>query len=159
MSADNGIYILETKETVGLRYRVAHCQAIDDIHFVPPGRYCPKGQRFVNLPALWRRFKDSEVFRTDISAYAEARKKEAQETICEYGISHIELDRPFPEFSEVLAFAIQEVDDCLGWVCNDDQPVKGKVLYNARFSIVQALRLISEQFGRLDLAVLDVKHE
>ena len=97
MSADNGIYILVTKETVGLRYRVAHCQAIEDIHFVPPGRYCPKGQRFVNLPALWRRFKDSEVFRTDISAYAEARKKEAQETICEYGISHIELDRPFPD--------------------------------------------------------------
>lgn len=36
MSADNGIYVLETPTKNGAEYRVAHCFSIDDLNYFEP---------------------------------------------------------------------------------------------------------------------------
>lgn len=96
MSADNGVYILHTKDG----YRVAHAQAIDNII------YQPDDSGF-NLRQLYFKFERSKVY-----SKKEAHKKafEIYEEImnddfcpiCEYGIQ--EIDASHIEFPSVEPF-------------------------------------------------------
>lgn len=148
MSADNGIYILESpvRSGEGKEYRVAECMAIENINYVPTGFYAPEEDLFWNLPAIWYAFGTCEVFTNGADARQEAERiycDPAME-ICEYGISYIEMDRPFPTFDEVLQFSLRELEHAFEVVCNDDNPVKSKVLYNIRISLMTVLHLLVE---------------
>ena len=89
MSADNGIYILVTPITDSkvFEYRVAHCQAIENIDYDP---------KYLNLY-----FGECSVFLTKTDALREAAKQEEEimtgpMPILEYGIQFIRLNTPFP---------------------------------------------------------------
>jgi len=89
VSSDNGIYILKTPCTIGFEYRVAHCQAIDNLTFENP-----KGNPKV--------VKD--YFGMCLALYNEEEAREFAEIIAkdycylEYGISLIELPRSFSDY-------------------------------------------------------------
>jgi hypothetical protein len=92
MSADNGIYVLKTPnfKTGHSEFRVAHRQAIENIHY--PGE---------QIKYLKMYFGDCEVFTSEAQAMLEASKlydeiMESDFPIIEYGISKIVLDREFP---------------------------------------------------------------
>jgi hypothetical protein len=101
MSADNGIYILQTNlppMKIGnfyinqygkYEFRVAHCQVIDDIYYSD-----------IYLPIL---FGDSPVF-FDIEK-ANEYAKEMEKNICylEYGTQTIYLDKYFPNIKPETA--------------------------------------------------------
>ncbi len=104
MSADNGIYILKTPAppvkngnyytNQGKKeYRVAHCQAIDNIEYSD-----------LYLPCY---FGDSPVFDNYEDALELAVQIEKDLEICEYGICDIEKDCYFPNMSsEEARFAL-----------------------------------------------------
>lgn len=102
MSADNGVYILKTparpiQHGLGFyinqhgkfEFRVAHCQAIDNIDYSD-----------LYMPLL---FADSEVFESKEQALEEARKIYDSLDICEYGICTIEKDVIFPNMTSEQA--------------------------------------------------------
>jgi len=94
MSADNGIYILETS---GPEYRVAYAQAIDNITY-HPDRSDSQGW---NEKQVRLYFSDSEVFNTEEEAFAEAQKIadewERGSGWLEYGICGLDFsERDFP---------------------------------------------------------------
>ena len=97
MSADNGIYILET---IGPEYRVIHTQNIEDLDY---DRDCNSfttndNVRIINAREVW---KDSNfVHKTSDDAMKEAGQiyKEIIDGPCpilEYGISIIKINRKF----------------------------------------------------------------
>jgi hypothetical protein len=77
MSAENGIYILETK---GPEYRVAHCLDIDEFYH--------EGNSY-NYNALYIFFKDSAVYASLIDAEKRAIELEKEISFTEYGICYI----------------------------------------------------------------------
>jgi len=96
MSADNGIYILKSPKCDGdgFEYRVTHAQAIENIEWnVPPGEF--------NDEMLQDYFGKCEIL-TEEEARKEAFAMEEDILsdgfcpILEYGISTIEMHRPFP---------------------------------------------------------------
>lgn len=97
MSADNGIYILESPAGDGMmEYRVAHTQAIDNLDFY---REQDNQQEYEDY--LKRTWGSSEVFRTEDAALVKA-KSMYDELIqqgypIEYGISDIVIDHMFPQ--------------------------------------------------------------
>lgn len=94
MSADNGIYVLQTPKGSGLEYRVAHQMAIDNYRWDDEkGEYAndPKIQ-IQNARKMW---KGCKVF-TDINeALKEAKKLYDEVGWTEYGISFVEIDAEF----------------------------------------------------------------
>lgn len=93
MSADNGIYILHTKDG----YRVTHAQAIENINYMPD-------KTGFNLRILYQYFSQSDCYKekkdaTDkaVELYEEIINDDFC-PICEYGISFIEATHiMFPE--------------------------------------------------------------
>lgn len=93
MSADNGIYILQTR---GPEFRVAHLQAVDNVY------YCWDGNSgdttddpdvwIVNARSMWY---NCEVYINEDEAWEKARKLQEEIDYTEYGISKIEIDREF----------------------------------------------------------------
>ncbi|GAG43558.1 unnamed protein product [marine sediment metagenome] len=61
MSADNGIYIFQTKDG----YRVAHCQAIENISWQP-------NRKGLNTETVEYYFGKCKVFKTRVQALEEA---------------------------------------------------------------------------------------
>ncbi|KKN99068.1 hypothetical protein LCGC14_0143150 [marine sediment metagenome] len=106
MSADNGIYVLES---AGPEYRVAHAMAIENINY-NPDLPDDMGPPFFNMDWVNRLFGKCEVF-TDINeAWKLAFKMEdeimeSDFPILEYGVSTIKMPHPFPcnqiEFYEI----------------------------------------------------------
>ena len=95
MSADNGIYILESKDG----FRVIHAQAIENIYSdIPFG----EGDIKLNPKGLKRYFGDAEVISTRDEVWDQARflyEEHARYGCVEYGIQIITgwEDKEFPE--------------------------------------------------------------
>lgn len=83
MSADNGIYILKTQGPV---FRVAKCQAIDDIY-----QEIPNNLRF-NPEQVFRFFEKALVYNSYEKALIKAGEILDKLMICEYGIQSIDLE-------------------------------------------------------------------
>jgi hypothetical protein len=97
MSADNGIYILESKDG----FRVVHTQAIDNLWWWDD--ICATTNE-INPKYLIRYFEKCDVYKTSEEAMAEAKRMydeimQSDFPILEYGISFISgwEDKPFPE--------------------------------------------------------------
>ena len=104
MSADNGIYILETP--IGGRefeYRVAHCQGIDDLTY---GNDEGDPELVVSL------FGKAPVFPNKADALLEADRQASKVTVLEYGISTIIL--PF-SFYTYCSREQSNIEDELGY--------------------------------------------
>ncbi len=89
MSADNGIYILETPIGFEKEYRVAHCQAIENICY---------GNDNGNPMWVVRLFGNSKVFHEKRDALLEADNQAENAPILEYGISTIRLPFAFYDY-------------------------------------------------------------
>jgi hypothetical protein len=120
MSADNGVYILHTKDG----YRVTHAQAIDNITYMAD-------QSGFNLRMLYQYFNDSECYINQKEATEKAVElyEEIMNDdfcpICEYGISFITaLNLEFPkecppcckEPSIVSIDGQEQCDNCGEWL-------------------------------------------
>lgn len=109
MSADNGIYILKTKD----QYRVAHLQAIDNVRRSAidgdwqsrretSGKCVP-----TRVVELWGRCKYT---RNEKKAFEIARKLEDSLPICEYGINIITYNKPWKYIvKDARAYAGKEI--------------------------------------------------
>ena len=83
MSADNGIYILPSPKSDSFEYRVAHCQAIENIDYSPMYE--------VLL------FSKSPVYTSQQEAAAVAIEMSKHYDILEYGVALLdERKQPFP---------------------------------------------------------------
>ena len=91
MSADNGIYILETD---GPEFRVSHMQAVDNMYWDREnGCECDDPDIMIlNARSMWFR---SPVFTDEKEAYEYAKKLEDKAGYTEYGICSFKVDRPF----------------------------------------------------------------
>jgi len=95
MSADNGVYILETKGSDCYEYRVSYTTAIDNIEYEPDyGRF--------NKEWLIRIFGNSVIYTNEVNALFDAIEiKKAIEKygdFIEYGICNIDAsDIEFPK--------------------------------------------------------------
>lgn len=98
MSADNGIYILETD---GPEYRVAHLQAVENINWNESlGREDSSDDTAIdNASRMW---KGSAVHTSRQTALMEADKMARDCPVLEYGISFIKIKRSFKEHSEPM---------------------------------------------------------
>lgn len=109
MSADNGIYLIETPIAEGSKekeYRVKHAQAIDNIYWDEdkyyPDHHNPEG----NPSQVVAYFGECEVFTNLDDAWKLARKMEEEILsddycpILEYGISSIKLPHPFSYYKQ-----------------------------------------------------------
>lgn len=102
MSADNGIYILETKD----QYRVAHLQAIDNIYWSHiNGRWDrPVPTRLVEA------WGDLKFVRNKVKALELAYKWAARLTVCEYGVYIITYNKTWKEtLLDAKKYANQEI--------------------------------------------------
>lgn len=94
MSADNGIYILQTKDENGvLEYRVAHLGAIENLYYSDPS-----GDEVY----MWLFFRKSPLFYDKNDAYEWAKEIEKEILdddfgIIEYGIVLLEVNKSFPK--------------------------------------------------------------
>lgn len=111
MSADNGIYILRTpmwpiKKGIfyqnihgSFEYRVAHCQAIENIDYSD-----------LYMPLL---FGKSKVFYKEDEAFEEASRMEKEilenDCVLEYGICQIERGKYFPRMTSEEAYKALDV--------------------------------------------------
>ena len=93
MSADNGIYILESPVRSGKEFRVLHTQAIDNLDYEVPEGFDLNPEQVVQY------FGESEVFKTreEANKIAQALYEEVINGmgIVEYGISTITTQYPF----------------------------------------------------------------
>lgn len=97
MSADNGVYILETispKDSSKKEWRVAHLQAVEDINWDDNAKISTSNQDIMikNAREMWAR---SPIFETKASALIAADTIESKLPICEYGICTIRIERVF----------------------------------------------------------------
>lgn len=105
MSADNGIYILQSLDG----FRVIHAQGIDNLWWWPTGEYIngyPKWDRrdIINPAELYNYFNESKIYHNRESAMKEADRIYEEIMgddfcpICEYGIQFINglENEPFP---------------------------------------------------------------
>lgn len=96
MSADNGVYILETLAENGHyhEYRVAHLCAIDNVNWSEEYSVLMRldDVRIKNARKMW---KDCKAFTNEADAFSEARKIEKSQSWTEYGIVIVVIDRVF----------------------------------------------------------------
>lgn len=92
MSADNGIYILKTKD----QYRVAHLQAIDNIHWSIVNRVCEKlvPTRVVEMCGKCKYTRDEDM------AFYIAQRWERSLPVCEYGVNVIAYNKTWKHIVE-----------------------------------------------------------
>ena len=106
MSADNGIYILETlaPNNDGKEYRVVHAQAIENIFYFDPERGYTQGDEGDDMELVLY-FGGSEVFYNEEAAWNKAREiadeieNDDWGGYLEYGMSAIRLNKVFPPMS------------------------------------------------------------
>lgn len=83
MSADNGIYVLETTGENGQEYRIAYSHAIDNIY----GDFDPETNHWVgNTNFMDHVFGQSKVYYDIVEAMDEAEKLAEQYTYLEDGV-------------------------------------------------------------------------
>lgn len=98
MSADNGIYILQTPNGMGgLEYRVRDLQAIDNLYWIESGPSDNPKDWITNAREYWM---DCEIFCSVVDAYNHALQMEIQMQeedgfSTEYGICMIHIDEIF----------------------------------------------------------------
>lgn len=103
MSADNGIYILQTNNAsnTGFEYRVAECQAIENINYYNPAR--GYNDKIADDAMLVIYFGDSKVYDKkeayDMADRVENEILQSEYPILEYGVSTIKIDKVFPSMS------------------------------------------------------------
>ena len=108
MSADNGIYVLECKTAEGVtEFRVAHAQNIEDTNYIPLGTIPARGRQFWNLAHVWDVWHRSQVFHDKNTVFSKAYEMEGELDVCEYGVCHEYMSRPFPTEQEAKEFAAQ----------------------------------------------------
>lgn len=91
MSADNGVYILETD---GPEFRVKHLQNIEDYTYNHKTWNLTKDENIhiENAREMW---KNCKIHNTADSALEEAKEIYKEYPIVEYGISFIKINRKF----------------------------------------------------------------
>lgn len=103
MSADNGIYILQTNNVNGngFEYRVAECQAIENINYYNPVR--GYNDKIADDTMLVIYFGDCIVYNKkdayDIADRMENDILQSEYPILEYGVSIIKIDKIFPSMT------------------------------------------------------------
>lgn len=104
MSADNGIYVLETNEG---QQRVIHAQAIENLH------WNHVSSSMTSQPVCTRiieYFGNSKATRNKNVAFYVARKM-AETQFTEYGICFIKIDKTWKQIlAEAKEFALDEID-------------------------------------------------
>lgn len=95
MSADNGVYILETKRGSGKEYRVAHLQAVENVNWdTEKGEYTNDPDIHIkNAREMWP--LSLPVFTNKDEALARAFDIYEVLTICEYGVQTVKIDREY----------------------------------------------------------------
>jgi len=91
MSADNGIYILQTD---GPEFRVQHCQAIENINWDHVNK-CYTEKQDVWIRNAREMFETAPVFTDKGKALLFAMECSEKYSILEYGIQPIEIARKF----------------------------------------------------------------
>ena len=91
MSADNGIYILQTD---GPEFRVQHCMGIDNLNWDRVSKCYTENDDIVINNAR-EMFKSAPVFVDKVKAVEFAMECSEKYSILEYGIQPIEIDRKF----------------------------------------------------------------
>jgi hypothetical protein len=100
MSADNGIYILQTPAIGGgFEYRVTEAGAIDNITYENENG---------NPEQVVSYFGKCKVFTDHTEAWQEAARLEPQYDILEYGVSSIGLPFPFEHYVKAAGDVLQE---------------------------------------------------
>ena len=104
MSADNGVYILETntKEHNRKEYRVRHLQAVENVGWddnkqEPDKNYCGgyTDDPDITIKNARKMWSGCQVFYSEENALKEAWKMLKDLDVCEYGICRIQIDRIF----------------------------------------------------------------
>lgn len=149
MSADNGIYILESTTDQGTpEYRVTEAMAIENLNYVPASTHEPEDEEFWNLTELWKYFGRCQVYRTEDEAYQQARQlyRRCMDDfgVCEYGICTTKLPRGFPTKAEVLTFARLTVDRAFQTARTGDQPLTGRNLVALQMALNDCLGIMAE---------------
>lgn len=110
MSADNGIYILKTKD----QYRVAHLQAIDNVSFsIIDGNWQDKKEtRGKCVPTrvieMWGRYKYT---RDENVAFRIAHRWASSLPICEYGVNVITYNKTWKHIvKDAKEYARKEIE-------------------------------------------------
>lgn len=97
MSADNGVYILQTKRGDGWEYRVSHLQSVEDYTWNGSDHAGGPDTQIKNARQMWR----GQVYATKAEALVAADKMAEDilsDDFCpvlEYGISTITIPREF----------------------------------------------------------------
>jgi hypothetical protein len=87
MSADNGVFILETSTPQGPEYRVIYAQGIDNIY----GKFNDRTLRWEgDMNMMVDYFRDSDIFSTYAKALDYAKRLSQEHTYLEYGICFID---------------------------------------------------------------------
>ena len=108
MSADNGIYVLKTKD----QYRVAHLQAIDNVYWS-----AIDGKQIKLVPTrvveLWG---DCKFTRDGDKALSIAHKWEGSLPICEYGVCVITYNKTWEQIlKDAQEYAKKEIERIKSW--------------------------------------------
>lgn len=109
MSADNGIYILKTKDR---QYRVAHLQAIDNAYWsaIDGGHQELVPTRVVEMWGYCKFTRDKN------KALNIAHKWASKLPICEYGVNIITCDKSWKRILEdAQKYARKEIDSIKSW--------------------------------------------
>ena len=109
MSADNGIYILKTKDH---QYRVAHLQAIDNVYWS-----AIDGEHQELIPTrVVEMWGDCKFTRDENKALSMAHKWASKLPICEYGVSVISYNKSWRHILEdAQKYAKKEIDSIKSW--------------------------------------------
>lgn len=94
MSADNGVYILETPGDMGPEYRVAHAQAIENLTYGDPDG----NEEYMVI--LFGKSKIHSSFGDALKEASDVADEILADPICpilEYGICDIKLSKRFPK--------------------------------------------------------------
>lgn len=117
MSADNGIYILESVAADGRsEFRVAHAQAIENANYIPPGFSPERDRQFWNLEYTWAIWHRSPIFHDKDTAFKKAYEIRNTLDICEYGVCLEYMPRPFPTDDEAMEFAKRAEATTASWL-------------------------------------------
>lgn len=106
MSADNGIYVLKTKD----QYRVAHLQAIDNVYWSAICGNCYDIGKLIptRVVEMWG---DCKFTRDEGKALSIAHKWESSLTVCEYGVCVITYNKTWKQIlKDAQEYAKEEIE-------------------------------------------------
>jgi hypothetical protein len=117
MSADNGIYILETTDG----YRVAHLQAVNNVDYGVRRRATEAENddiRIKNARMMWDK---APFFREKEMARQYAFKLEERHQLLEYGICWIKIPRNFNEEEREMSDKVEKLEKALEFARNEGE--------------------------------------